>query len=274
MNRLNELIAEHGVLVAAHRGSAGANIPCNTIPAFDIAMKCGARILEMDIFKSTDGKLFVFHTGKEKNQLAQNIDLTAMSSAEIEAMRLLNAEWNPTTQPVNAFDDVLEHLKGRDVLLNLDRFAEIIEDVIACVERHGMREQILLKTPPKPEALAAIERFAPDYMYMPICWEEDSCIETIEQMHINLVGAELVFLSEQAPVIQPEALHRLRDKGLVLWGNALLYSDAVPLAAGHSDDVSLLDDPAKGWGWLADKGFGIIQTDWTLHCCPYLREKG
>ena len=38
MNRLNELIAEHGVLVAAHRGSAGANIPCNTIPAFDIAM--------------------------------------------------------------------------------------------------------------------------------------------------------------------------------------------------------------------------------------------
>ena len=274
MNRLNELIAEHGVLVAAHRGSAGANIPCNTIPAFDIAMKYGARILEMDIFRSTDGKLFVFHTGKEKNQLAQNIDLTAMSSAEIEAMRLLNAEWNPTTQPVNAFDDVLEHLKGRDVLLNLDRFAEIIEDVIACVERHGMREQILLKTPPKPEALAAIERFAPDYMYMPICWEEDSCIETIEQMHINLVGAELVFLSEQAPVIQPETLQRLRDKGLVLWGNALLYSDAVPLAAGHSDDVSLLDDPAKGWGWLADKGFGIIQTDWTLHCCQYLREKG
>ena len=93
-------------------------------------------------------------------------------------------------------------------------------------------------------------------------------------MHINLVGAELVFLSEQAPVIQPEALQRLRDKGLVLWGNALLYSDAVPLAAGHSDDVSLLDDPAKGWGWLAEKGFGIIQTDWTLHCCQYLHEKG
>ena len=163
---------------------------------------------------------------------------------------------------------------GRDVLLNLDRFAGIIEDVIACVERHGMREQILLKTPPKPETLAAIERYAPDYMYMPICWEEDSCIATIERMHINLVGAELVFLSEQAPVIQPEALQRLRDKGLVLWGNALLYSDAVPLAAGHSDDVSLLDDPAKGWGWLAEKGFGIIQTDWTLHCCQYLREKG
>ena len=30
-------------------------------------------------------------------------------------------------------------------------------------------------------------------------------------------------------------------------------------AAGHSDDVSLTDDPAKGWGWLADKG--LLTTD-------------
>jgi len=274
MNKLNELIQKHGVLVAAHRGSAGANIPCNTIPAFEIAMRSGARILEMDIFKSTDGKLFVFHTGKEPALLGQKIDITQLSSAEIEELRLLNSEWHPTAHPVNAFDDVLDYLKGRDVLLNLDRFAEIIEEVIACVERHGMRDQILLKTAPKPEVLAAIEKYAPDYMYMPICWEEGDCIERIERMNINLVGAELVFLTERAPVIQPDFLRMMADKGLVPWGNALLYSDKVPLSSGHSDDVSLTDNPAKGWGWLAEKGFRIIQTDWTLHCCQYLREKG
>ena len=63
-------------------------------------------------------------------------------------------------------------------------------------------------------------------------------------------------------------------KGKVLWGNSILYSSRVPLSAGHSDDVSLMDDPAKGWGWLADKGFDIIQTDWTQHCSDYLIEKG
>lgn len=62
------------------------------------------------------------------------------------------------------------------------------------------------------------------------------------------------------------------EKGADLWGNAILYSARVPLAAGHSDDVSLTDDPAKGWGWLADKGFDIIQTDWTKHCVDYLKE--
>ena len=65
-----------------------------------------------------------------------------------------------------------------------------------------------------------------------------------------------------------------KKKGRILWGNAILYSSRVPLAAGHSDDVSLTDDPAKGWGWLADKGFDIIQTDWTKHCVDYLKEKG
>lgn len=63
-----------------------------------------------------------------------------------------------------------------------------------------------------------------------------------------------------------------KKKGRILWGNAILYSSRVPLAAGHSDDVSLTDDPAKGWGWLADKGFDIIQTDWTKHCVDYLKE--
>mgnify|MGYP000494321345 CR=1 FL=1 len=48
------------------------------------------------------------------------------------------------------------------------------------------------------------------------------------------------------------------EKGADSLGNAILYSSRVPLAAGHSDDVSLTDDPAKGWGWLADKGFDII----------------
>ncbi len=28
------------------------------------------------------------------------------------------------------------------------------------------------------------------------------------------------------------------------------------------------------YGPATEKGFRIIQTDWTLHCCQYLREKG
>ena len=80
MKNTLHLYNNDNVQVVAHRGAAGSNIPCNTIPAFDIALKGGASILEMDLFKSTDGKIFIFHTGKEPYQLNKNIDLTKLHS--------------------------------------------------------------------------------------------------------------------------------------------------------------------------------------------------
>ena len=50
MNNTLHLYNRDRVQVAAHRGVAGVNIPCNTIPAFDIALRGGAASLEMDLF--------------------------------------------------------------------------------------------------------------------------------------------------------------------------------------------------------------------------------
>ena len=83
MNNTLHLYNRDRVQVAAHRGVAGVNIPCNTIPAFDIALHGGAAILEMDLFKSLDGEIFIFHTGKEPFQLDRHIDLTRMTAEEI-----------------------------------------------------------------------------------------------------------------------------------------------------------------------------------------------
>jgi glycerophosphoryl diester phosphodiesterase len=274
MNMLFDMHQKHGILVAAHRGVSGANIPCNTIAAFDIALNSGAKIIEMDLFKTTDGKIYIFHTGKEPYQLGKSIDLTTMNSQAIADLRLINVDFNPTKHGINSFDDVLEHLKNRDCLLNLDRCGAFLEDVITCVERHKMKEQILLKTAPTDEMLDAVETFAPDYMYMPIYMEQDSKTEKIEHMNIHFVGAELVFETEQSPVIQNDYITIMKQKKLMLWGNGVLYNERIPLAAGHSDDISMIESPELGWGWLAKKGFDIIQTDWATQCCQYLKQIG
>lgn len=268
-NTLN-LYCQDKILVAAHRGMAGANIPCNTIPAFDIALRAGASILEMDLFKSADGEIFIFHTGKEPYQLNRKIDLTKMTSQEIRALRLVNVDFNETQHGLNTFDEVLEYTKGR-CILNLDRCGDFLEDVIPIVERHGMREQILLKTAPTKLLLQKVEQVAPGYMYMPIYMEEDTATALIEQMNINFIGAELVFSTEDAPVIQEKYIDALHQKERVAWMNGVLYNYKVPLAAGHSDDVSIMGKPEQGWGWLADHGADIIQTDWAAACCQYLR---
>ena len=273
MKNTLHLYNNDNVQVVAHRGAAGSNIPCNTIPAFDIALKGGASILEMDLFKSTDGKIFIFHTGKEPYQLNKNIDLTKLDSEEIKKLRLINVDFYPTQWGINSFDDVLEHFKNR-CILNLDRIGECIPDVIKAVERHNMKDQVLLKHAPIPSVLKIIEDVAPDYMFMPIYMEEDNVSEIIEKMNINYIGAELVFKTEESPVIQPEYIESMKKRGKTLWGNAVLYNYKIPLSAGHTDDVSMIDDPDKGWGWLVDHGFDIIQTDWTYQCCKYLKDRG
>nr|WP_315051980.1 glycerophosphodiester phosphodiesterase family protein [uncultured Lachnoanaerobaculum sp.] len=273
MKNTLHLYNNDNVQVVAHRGAAGSNIPCNTIPAFDIALKGGASILEMDLFKSIDGKIFIFHTGKEPYQLNKNIDLTKLDSEEIKKLRLINVDFYPTQWGINSFDDVLEHFKGR-CILNLDRIGDCIPDVIKAVERHNMKDQVLLKHAPIPSVLKIIEDVAPDYMFMPIYMEEDNASEIIEKMNINYIGAELVFKTEESPVIQPEYIESMKKRGKTLWGNAVLYNYKIPLSAGHTDDVSMIDDPDKGWGWLVDHGFDIIQTDWTYQCCKYLKDRG
>ena len=273
MKNTLHLYNNDNVQIVAHRGAAGSNIPCNTIPAFDIALKGGASILEMDLFKSTDGKIFIFHTGKEPYQLNKNIDLTKLDSEEIKKLRLINVDFYPTQWGINSFDDVLEHFKGR-CILNLDRIGDCIPDVIKAVERHNMKDQVLLKHAPIPSVLKIIEDVAPDYMFMPIYMEEDNASGIIEKMNINYIGAELVFKTEESSVIQPEYIESMKKRGKTLWGNAVLYNYKIPLSAGHTDDVSMIDDPDKGWGWLVDHGFDIIQTDWTYQCCKYLKDRG
>lgn len=271
MKSIKELRQEKGVLVAAHRGTSAGNIPPNSIAAFDIALKEGADILEMNLFQSADGEIFVFHTGMEPSHLDHHIKIETYTAAEIKQMRLCNCDLIETFLPVNTFDEVLEHLKGK-CKMNLDRSIGIIEPVMKMVRRHGMEDQILMKSDPSEQSLKLIEAYAPDIDYMPIFMEEDHASEKIEKMKIHYAGAELVFKTEQSPIVQEAYLEEQKKKGRVLWGNAILYSSRVPLAGGHSDDISLLEDPAQGWGWLAQKGFDIIQTDWAMHCVNYLRE--
>jgi glycerophosphoryl diester phosphodiesterase len=62
--------AKKNILIVAHRGVSAGNIPCNTLPAYEIALKQGADVIEMDVDMSADGQLVVFHPGREFEHLS------------------------------------------------------------------------------------------------------------------------------------------------------------------------------------------------------------
>ena len=48
-------LAEQKLIMVAHRGIWGGNIPCNTIAAYEIALKQGADMIEIDVDACADG---------------------------------------------------------------------------------------------------------------------------------------------------------------------------------------------------------------------------
>jgi len=65
---IREAAKDH-ILLAAHRGVCGGNIPCNTLEAYQIALQQHADIVEIDVSITADKQLFVFHPGMEPAHL-------------------------------------------------------------------------------------------------------------------------------------------------------------------------------------------------------------
>ena len=66
----------------------------------------------------------------------------------------------------------------------------------------------------------------------------------------------------------------MHEKGLLIWANSIVYNETAVISAHHTDDISLTDDPDKGWGWLINKNVDFIQTDYCELVDAYLKEKG
>lgn len=261
--------AAQKVLIAAHRGVAGGNVPCNSHLAFEAALRQGADVIELDISLSQDGVLYVFHPGMEPVFLRSDRLISQMDSHEVDALVLHNQDSTPTQYHVPRLEDVFHQLRGR-CYINLDKFWTCPERIAQQVRAFGMQDQVLIKTSASRENFARVEEAAPDLPYMVIARDQDDFTDELLKRPMRYVGVEALFEREDAPIASEAYLNGLRKKGLVAWGNAIVYDYRAVLTAGHTDDISISEDPEKGWGWLIKRGFNIIQTDWPLDLARYL----
>lgn len=263
--------AKDHIILVAHRGVAGGNIPCNTIAAFQAALLQKADMIELDVGKSKDGTLYIFHEGCEQVQLGIDKKLGDMTDDEIRRLRYLNTDAVSTIHGVNTFDEAFEFLKGR-CYINVDKFTFYPEEIIRAIRRHGMEDQVVIKTPAERMQLDMIEALAPDFPYIVIINEADTVTDAIASRKVNFVGVETVFKTEQSPVGTDAYREKARAHDWLLWGNSIVFNHKRLLSAGHNDDVSITGAPQDGWGWLAQKGFDMIQTDWPLQAYLYLQQ--
>ena len=259
--------------LVAHRGVCGANIPCNTLAAFKIALDQGADVIELDVSISKDGEYFVFHPGTEPVFLKCGKYIKDMTSDEVKALRLLNQDEAPTSYAIPTLAEAFDFLKGK-VYINVDKFWTDVKGISEVIRRCGVEKQVIVKTFTDQKALDDVIKYAPDFMFIPLVSGADSVTEELIAKGVNVIGAEILFKSESDEVISDEYIEKMHKKELMIWANPIIYNEKAVISAYHTDDISLTDSPDKGWGWLIDKKVDFIQTDWLLPLKYYIESRG
>lgn len=266
-------VKEKKVLLVAHRGSCGGNIPCNSMQAFKAAVLAGADMVELDVERSSDGALFIQHPAMEPVHLRMQDSIRKYPASVVEHFKLSNWDHCPTQYPIVRLEEALTFLRGK-CMINIDKFWVNPKEISELVRKLGMEDQVLIKAAVKPEYLEAVEKYAPDIPFMAVAKDGSNVHEEMMQRSIRYVGIESLFATEDSPVASKAFIDKLHADDKIVWANAIVYDYRKVLTAGHDDDISITENPELGWGWLADRGFDLIQTDFVFQCRHFLEATG
>jgi glycerophosphoryl diester phosphodiesterase len=268
----NQVRRQEKLLIAAHRGTSGGNITCNTIAAYENALRHKADIVELDGAMTRDGVFYAFHDENEALILGTGRNIRTMDSRYVDQLFLRNPYLDLTTEHLSRLEEVFAYLKGR-CIINLDRTWFYWDKVLALINRTPARDQILIKSPVREEYLQTLEALAPDLAYVAML-EKPGDDELVRKYKINYAAAEVSVESEDAPFAGERFIKKIHDAGQLLWLNVISIDESLVQSAGHDDWRAIMEGPEKHWRWCVDRGFDILQTDWPLLLWSYLDSLG
>ena len=122
-----------------HRG-AGKEIPENTIASFNAALDAGMDAVELDVRRTKDGKLVVFHDEKMKRLTGAGGSIGDYTLSELEKMRVLGSDYSIPT-----FDEVLDAVgdKAKSILIEIKEVGTE-KAVINTVKKHRLAGKVII----------------------------------------------------------------------------------------------------------------------------------
>ncbi|HEU4323883.1 MAG TPA: glycerophosphodiester phosphodiesterase family protein [Roseiflexaceae bacterium] len=140
-------------LVIAHRG-ASAYAPENTMPAFELAVRQGADMMELDVQRSADGAIVVFHDELTERWDGRRRRTTDCTLAELQALNIGGAR-------VPTLAEVCDLARERQVRLNVELKGLGIAADVARVLRDTRAEELTLVSCFAVQGLAEMAAAAP-----------------------------------------------------------------------------------------------------------------
>lgn len=141
------------VSVFSHRGGSLEHFE-NSLSAFKNSIKSKAECLELDVWKSKDGHLVVFHdktlervTGQKQGVFDLDFSEISHYLSELSYLTSVLRRLNDSKEKPCLLEDLFKEAKASNCVMSIDVKTRKLEDVVEVVElarRHGLFERIIV----------------------------------------------------------------------------------------------------------------------------------
>ena len=208
-------------LVIAHRGASG-EAPENTIAAFELARAQRADMVELDVQRTADDVLVVFHDDTTERWNGREA-IGELTWSALKELRIGG-------EPVATFDELCAWAAWTRIPLNVELKVPGIEPpVVAMMRDYKLVEQVIVSSF-HPAALAAMREVAPEY--------------ALAVLHGQRWGRPEVLLRGAWPLL---ALRRIEAAAWHPASKLPMLRRLVPLVRrrGYRVNVWTVDDPGE-----------------------------
>ncbi|RUZ27019.1 glycerophosphodiester phosphodiesterase family protein [Mesorhizobium sp. M7A.F.Ca.CA.001.04.1.1] len=287
------------VMVAAHRAGsmqAGKTLYAeNSIAAVEGSIAMGAEIVEVDIRRSKDGELVVMHDSWLDRTTTCKGEVVKYTLAELKTCRLVvEGTGAATGETVSTLREMLMATRDR-ILINLDNKLDVgaLPGMIAVARDLGMAEQVIVKenlwnSQRISTVKAAMETIGGGFQFMPIIADDavhDAGFAGTVDRAFSPRAIELINWRAGAETLTETGgpLFSTRMRAAAVRGNWHIWADTYAiankpggfLAGGRGDELAVQASlPRESWGFWADRGAPIIQTDEPKAAIDWLAANG
>ncbi|MFG0262224.1 MAG: glycerophosphodiester phosphodiesterase family protein, partial [Novipirellula sp. JB048] len=203
--------------VTAHRGDSAA-FPENTMPAFESAIEVGADWIELDIFRTQDGKLVVIHDRTTQRTGDQNLDVTHSSYKELMAVDVASEFRRHTGQTLTQvpaasiplLEEVLQLVMQQEkTRVSIQPKMDCVAEAVALVKRLGAERWVGFNDG-NLKWMSTVKQLAPE---LPVFWDRGAKTNIDDDIRIaKQHGFESLVLHHSG--ITPEKIEKITAAGI------------------------------------------------------------
>lgn len=287
------------VMIVAHRSGglqAGkTRYAENSLAALNAAIAAGAEMVEVDVRRSADGEFVVMHDSWLDRTTTCRGEVIRRTLAELRTCRLvIEGTGTATQEPVSTLREFLEAAKDR-ILVNIDNKLDVggLSGMVAVARSLDMSGQVVVKENlwnrrRVDEVRAALEAAGRGFLFMPIIADDavrDPLFVEAVSRTFRPDAIEMINWRNGAATLTETGgpLFSTRMRAAAVRGNWHIWADTYAivnkpggfLAGGRGDELAVSASlPAESWGFWAERGATVIQTDEPAAAIEWLSANG